>query len=789
MSKLSLFGIVIIMDLTGHEAKDLESWQEAFNYPLATTRQIEKQLRNDIAANKERLRTLVGGSYRDLLGTADRIIHLNERMQEAERLLGDVSLHCNLDIINKKISDLAEEQQQTVHREAGRRNLVAQLSLLHRCQKCLPRLFRRGGSIVTAAKVLAVSRLLHKCISREEDSPPLVELIRGQLASHRRRLLRKVDLILITPNSSLQELTDALCAFCIVTSSSSSDAMRHFHDLRLNEIRGLSNALEQRPEDVLSGFEYYLQSLRASAQLLGQHFPDATRDLRSRPILLSHDIQTLEELNLGRLEQFIPAEILSFVPWIKQSHAGEGEDSSVLENWSDIAFKGVCLGLKRVVDALSDATSLLGFRTRVLQIWLPVSVSTPTHSNSGVFGALRNVFNTRMKDLLRGEAESLVAIASDITSSLEKDDSGMIMTSPPIWDHGFVTAQLGRDASYQKQLTDRHLCHSKTTNTILHSLEQWTAVMSASLAKIQQLPKARWIDVIEEEEDVEEDDRSEKIERLLQKDDPYLYEQEHGSSLSTAILQLQNRTRDAAEKLDTSEGRKATFLIRTIRGIHYQITISFPQQDLTILSGAVAHLHQLLASHTTTALFEPLRSSAPCSFLRKPPVRALTHLWEGDPPLPTHPSPRVFKLLEHLTAILADQGPDLWSTDAVDAVKNAVRKRMMMDLEPLRAKPRGRVVDGKHEKPVNGEDGFKRRGQGGVGDEVSIQILFDLMYLSNALRITEGSAGADSETLDSAIEHSKETVSVLLDSTAVETLEARARDYWARTNLLFGLLS
>lgn len=37
-------------------------------------------------------------------------------MQEAERLLGDVSLHCNLDIINKKISDLAEEQQQTVHR-------------------------------------------------------------------------------------------------------------------------------------------------------------------------------------------------------------------------------------------------------------------------------------------------------------------------------------------------------------------------------------------------------------------------------------------------------------------------------------------------------------------------------------------------------------------------------------------------------------------------------------------------------------------------------------------------
>jgi conserved oligomeric Golgi complex subunit 1 len=48
------------MASTGLDAKDLKSWQEAFNYPVAATRQIEKQLRNDIEANKERLRTLVG---------------------------------------------------------------------------------------------------------------------------------------------------------------------------------------------------------------------------------------------------------------------------------------------------------------------------------------------------------------------------------------------------------------------------------------------------------------------------------------------------------------------------------------------------------------------------------------------------------------------------------------------------------------------------------------------------------------------------------------------------------
>lgn len=51
------------MTSRGRDVKDLKTWQEAFDHPIATTRQIEKQLRNDIAANKERLRTLVGSVF------------------------------------------------------------------------------------------------------------------------------------------------------------------------------------------------------------------------------------------------------------------------------------------------------------------------------------------------------------------------------------------------------------------------------------------------------------------------------------------------------------------------------------------------------------------------------------------------------------------------------------------------------------------------------------------------------------------------------------------------------
>ena len=56
----------------------LKSWQEAFEYPLGTTRQIEHGLRVEIANNKDRLRTLVGYI---LLPQRSRMLTLMSRRQ------------------------------------------------------------------------------------------------------------------------------------------------------------------------------------------------------------------------------------------------------------------------------------------------------------------------------------------------------------------------------------------------------------------------------------------------------------------------------------------------------------------------------------------------------------------------------------------------------------------------------------------------------------------------------------------------------------------------------------
>src|SRR2546421_10159066 len=50
----------MVMASEAIDLADLESWQEAFKYPLDTTRHIEQRLRTEIASNRDRLRTLVG---------------------------------------------------------------------------------------------------------------------------------------------------------------------------------------------------------------------------------------------------------------------------------------------------------------------------------------------------------------------------------------------------------------------------------------------------------------------------------------------------------------------------------------------------------------------------------------------------------------------------------------------------------------------------------------------------------------------------------------------------------
>ncbi|CAD6448444.1 97b5cd40-78b5-441f-8fbe-a7ad2864f7d1 [Sclerotinia trifoliorum] len=61
---------------------------EAFKHPLPQIRQFHRDLTTELDEKNARLRTLVGGSYRQLLGTAEQILQMRKDIREVEEKLG-----------------------------------------------------------------------------------------------------------------------------------------------------------------------------------------------------------------------------------------------------------------------------------------------------------------------------------------------------------------------------------------------------------------------------------------------------------------------------------------------------------------------------------------------------------------------------------------------------------------------------------------------------------------------------------------------------------------------------
>ena len=75
------------MALDGPDPQSLNSWQDAFQYPIPTVRRVEQELRRDIASNKEKLRALVGYDSKCQSDHTPRLIHSAYPGRDIESLL------------------------------------------------------------------------------------------------------------------------------------------------------------------------------------------------------------------------------------------------------------------------------------------------------------------------------------------------------------------------------------------------------------------------------------------------------------------------------------------------------------------------------------------------------------------------------------------------------------------------------------------------------------------------------------------------------------------------------
>lgn len=174
------------------------------NHTLPQIRAIHKTLHVQVDDKATRLRTQVGGSYRELLGTAETIVQMRTDMEGAQTTLAGMGGRCGRAVVGGKVTALASfvdhEQEQSAL------SLAARARLLEACSRTAGRLLSRtnpdygtgpasktskstatarqqrhhprqqqqsrGERLMLASKVLVLSRLLLSGINDKTGDAP-----------------------------------------------------------------------------------------------------------------------------------------------------------------------------------------------------------------------------------------------------------------------------------------------------------------------------------------------------------------------------------------------------------------------------------------------------------------------------------------------------------------------------------------------------------------------------------------------------------------------------------------
>lgn len=647
------------------------------------------------------------GSYRDLLATAEAIVALETQTRSTEDHLSSIGHSCR------------PPQQETSHRSPPADKVaLAQFRLLQRCCTTSTSLLR-DQHILQCAQLVVVSRLLLKSLGEHGPFAKSLDLLRTKVNVLRRQLLRQLEGRLISPASALSTLLDALCSYCLVTSVSSEDALARLRQLRLEKLGRRLVASDSR-STICEALQYQLSSLQTFKTLIGRPIVEAMNNLQRTPILSDPAIRRLESLDLDRTFSLIPNDVQSFVPYFKRSAPTTEEMRAKSAAWSREACSALAEALSNHLSRLNSIAEVFELRKDLYMILLPSYFSTP--ASADIQRQVTEALNKRVYAICQSQGAQL----SEITKLLMQG-SKFNKLNTSLWDPEIAQTSLeGGGAKFIKQVKSRHAGYSGTLTKATKSLNAWILSANLTQSQINELPKTRWRDILEEPEDEDEDEASNLIALLCEKV-PHLYRKSLQDSLHKAMLGYESSITQAASEVveKPSEVRRAVMLLRSVRVSIASLQQAFPSEaKFEKLDDTLPKLHQLVADEVARQLSMSTEQS-------DKPTR-----WDTSTLPDNMPSPRAFSALRRLCKIMLETGgTDLWSPPIVELVKKAVSTQ---------------IFDSDTKSWYSENE-------------------FDEAYLSIALKhATDRSAPETAET---------------------KQIVRSASEYWTRTKLLFGLLS
>lgn len=686
--------------------------------------------------------------------------------------------------------------------DADKHTFGAQLALLHRCTTTIARLLRKRASLLLVAKILVVSRLLHNTLSQHQSSPPFVEDLRNQLAYLRQSLLKRIDKRLASMNVSEDSTIDSLAAYCLVTSSSSDDAIHRFHQVRLDVI---VSQLNLSRDNIPKSLRLFTRTLQTSKTLRSRQFSDVLSKIKARPILSDPEVRGLDGLEIEILGRWAAPEVNNFTPWIKLSEMSRSEGVASIKEWSQQAFEKLAEGCQKSLAHSTDFSELLALRADTLELWLSAWGSIITHNSASVLERLRNIFNDHLRRILTAQVRTIDVVAGHISVAIAEWETAKHDSVGSLWDPDLTTTDFSNGAGAFKQaVADRLLGRDDDVSAVLKKYQSWLSSAQEVNDSIESLRRLKWTDILVGAE-VEDEDID--ITPQLNEDDPGVLSESLQSAVGKAFETLQESFSDAFKTLGTSHrSQKAAFLLRLVRFVRRDIPTGFVSLGFRFSSEIVPELQKSLASEIiaevgTPSLVPASKTHPETGKTRVVPGRSL---WEGEPPIPVQPSPATFKFLRRLTATMHTGGADLWDPSTLRVLKETLQeqleKSIASTLDELEAwQPSAESVteseveqdqspitngavkdqDASGEKEAARQDSSADPSHAEILRDWKIQLLFDAIYLANML--------GDESQLANIVDRVQKSADP--SSGAMKGVRKFAGEYWKRTELLFGLLA
>ncbi|TVY28624.1 Uncharacterized protein LHYA1_G002353 [Lachnellula hyalina] len=752
---------------------------EAFTHPLPQVRTFHRSLTTSLDEKSSHLRTLVGGSYRELLGTAETILRMREDIEVVEEKLGRVGKGCGRNVVGHMVGGLGKLQDEGGAGRDMQLGRAARGKCLGMCGVLASRLLKRNTpaenkalNLVLAAKVLVLGRLLLKSVGGEGE----VEEMKRKLGGLRRRLLRGVEKIVQkSGGGDREDLLGALKAYAIATSSGAKDVLRHFLQIRAEALTLAFEDDEDEVPGVVRALELYTRTLLDVQALVPRRLSGALAGLKAKPLLNDEAIRELEGLRLDICERWFGDEILFFTPYIRHDDLEGALAVDTLKGWAKKASEVLLEGLSKSLQTMNEFKAVVALRTRILEIWIKDGGKARGFDPSILLDGLRKVINDRLVQLLETRVKKLHLVATDVEGTLASWRGGITDKQESLWDATMLDMELTHGATlFKQEVLARTHGRNDAISRPLKGYQAWRQLVDEIMTFIEQLKKQRWDDDLE---DIEDDITLESRNTLLSKDDPNMLQDHLDTSLEKAYKDLHEKIASMLASYEGEEiGSVSIYILRIIRDFRTELPKNKSLQPFGL--ALVPQLYDRLASTTS----EELIKSYSKSFARKKVVGR--SLWEGNPQIPVQPSPATFKLLNGLTLAMAKAGNDLWRPTAVAVLKKHLRTelgrswfRALKDQEEKAAsQTNGATTDGEadsHEakEESNGVevvDPVHRK-------EVLIQSLFDVLLLQSSFELPVA-VDDELQKLGGKLEEQ-----VDLESASRKRIQQAAKDYWKRT--------